>query len=940
MDIHLSKGTKSLWGKISVHERSWLPLYVHLYDAGQVAQLLWENWLPEGTKQIIVRGIEKHILDDKVEYAKRIAVFLAMIHDVGKAAPCFQIKAKDVGYEELLDEIITWDKMVRNKTSKSTANLSHAFISQKIMMEQGLDQSYATVLGGHHGKPPQSMSDLQGIAIYEEAGIKNINWQKIHSELIAFALRCSGLGSLPDGEVSIAAQSVLTGLVIMADWIASGDGFPLVSLDEVYKTPQLDEERAEDALDKLRIPFCWQVTNEWQNEYFYKNRFNIDSPRPMQLCVKESIGKVNNVGIVIIEAPMGEGKTEAALAVAEIMAYKHGSGGFYFALPTQATSDGIFGRIRQYAEQLVFASCEERSIHLAHGKAGFNEEYQGIKMKAKLYDYDNHWESEEVTVNSWTQGRKKGILSDIVVGTIDQILMGGLKQKHLALKHLALANKVVIIDECHAYDSYMNSYLKLVLNWLGEYRVPVIILSATLPCSKRKELVNAYLQIEANSYEEKSAEWEENESYPLITYTDGREVKQENPDKSGRKQNVKIHVFDEESIAEKLEDLLSEGGCAGIIRNTVKSAQDTAKYLQEYFGEEIEVRLLHSKFISEDRVMKEKEVRDMLGPPEHISEEQRPYKMIVVGTQVMEQSLDVDFDVMFTDICPIDLLLQRMGRLHRHLRQRARPLKLKEAMCFVLGINSSIEFAEEAEVVYGKYLLMKTYALLEEHICLPDDISWLVQRGYEEKYMEEITEKVVSKLIEKEKSEEAFVKARKQHKQRIEDKQTKAMTYQIRTPEGQSYPRGTLVGWLNADSKDDASGRKGEATVRDIDETLEVLILQRKGNGRLYTLPWLKKYPGYELHGEIDEEVAKVIAGCSISLPRQVVNVGTIDNVIGELEQLIGAYELDDLYVSHWLKGELFLVLDENLQMKLAGYVLEYNERYGLQAKQEGVDGE
>ena len=942
MAEQLSSVTKSLWGKISVKERSWLPLYIHLYDTGKVAELLWEYWLPEGTRQIIVRGIadESYLEMDRTEYAKRVVVFLAMIHDIGKASPCFQIKAKDIGYTELLEEIILWEPSVKEVKRASNTKLYHALISQNIMMKQGLDKSYATVLGGHHGKPPQSLDEIESVDRYSSTGVKSEKWKKIHCELVAFALQYSGLVSMPRGVLSIAAQSILTGVVIMADWIASGDGFPLISLDEMYKVPQLDEERAEKALDKIGLPFCWTVTDDWKMECFYKNRFNIDEPRPVQLCVKEAIGEADNPGIVIIEAPMGEGKTEAALVAEEIMAYKHGSGGVYFALPTQATSDGIFGRIKQYAEQLVFTNHADRTIYLAHGKAGFNEEYQGIKMKTEIYNYDGAWESEAVIVNSWTQGKKKGILSDIVIGTIDQILMGGLKQKHLALRHLALANKVVIIDECHAYDAYMSSYLKLVLTWLGEYQVPVIILSATLPCSKRKELINAYLQKSEDIEEKKIERWEVNESYPLVTYTDGSEVKQKESDKSARRQEVEIHIFDEKRIAEELKDLLSEGGCAGIIRNTVKSAQDTARFLQEYFGEEIKVYLLHSRFISEDRIRKEKEVRDLLGPPREIEEEQRPHKMIVVGTQVMEQSLDVDFDVMFTDICPMDLLLQRIGRLHRHQRQHARPRKLKEAMCFVLGVNSGIEFEGGAEAIYGKYLLMKTYALLPEKCCLPEDISRLVQMTYEDKYVDKVLEKLIEKVAEKELVQNAFCEGEEQHKKRVEKKEGKAKTYQIKTPERQSCPIETLIGWLNADAGKDASGKRGEATVRDIEESLEVLLIQRKADGKLYTLPWIKQYAEHEIKIDegVDAEIAKVIARCSLLLPRQVVNIGTIDVVIESLEKLAINHELDRLYSSHWLDGELFLVLDENLQMEFRGYLLEYSEQYGLQVK-EGVDG-
>ena len=152
------------------------------------------------------------------------------------------------------------------------------------------------------------------------------------------------------------------------------------------------------------------------------------------------------------------------------------------------------------------------------------------------------------------------------------------------------------------------------------------------------------------------------DSYPLISYTEGTEIKEVMPPSSGRRLDVRIETLEENCLVEKLTELLSEGGCAGILRNTVKQAQETAQILEKQFPGR--VRLLHSRFLACDRVRKEKELRELLGP----GETQRPEKLIVVGTQVMEQSLDVDFDVMFTDICPMDLLLQRLGRLHRHDR--------------------------------------------------------------------------------------------------------------------------------------------------------------------------------------------------------------------------------------------------------------------------------
>ena len=327
---------------------------------------------------------------------------------------------------------------------------------------------------------------------------------------------------------------------------------------------------------------------------------------------------------------MGEGKTEAALVAAEIIAQRTGMGGIYFALPTQATSDGIFPRIIEWIEAL--GSGVSRSVFLAHGKSGFNRDYEGIKINSILWDEtDGDFSRPSAMVNDWTAGRKKGMLADFVVGTVDNVLMAGLKMKHLAMRHLGLANKIVIIDECHAYDAYMSSYLDLVLSWLGAYHVPVILLSATLPAARRRLMLEAY----RSAYkikEKKELSWlsprsgktvnsekqnteQETLKYPLISYTDGNAAFEAEPAASGRKLTVELRIIDTENLADSLRSLLSGGGCVGIIRNTVSEAQQTAQMLEEIFGAE-HVYLLHSRFLSADRVRKEQIIRGKSADPQ------------------------------------------------------------------------------------------------------------------------------------------------------------------------------------------------------------------------------------------------------------------------------------------------------------------------------------
>ena len=181
----------------------------------------------------------------------------------------------------------------------------------------------------------------------------------------------------------------------------------------------------------------------------------------------------------------------------------------FFGLPTQATSNGIFSRVREWLDHIE----GEKSIRLIHGKAQLNDEFSSLPKSRNIHGGD------EVGVNEWFAGRKVSILDDFTVGTVDQILLAALKQKHLMLRHLGLSNKVVVIDEVHAYDAYMSVFLYRALRWLGAYKVPVVILSATLPISKRNALLEAYMIGAELGYDRlpKPEGFEINEAYPLLT---------------------------------------------------------------------------------------------------------------------------------------------------------------------------------------------------------------------------------------------------------------------------------------------------------------------------------------------------------------------------------------------------------------------------------------
>ncbi|SHE65848.1 CRISPR-associated helicase Cas3' [Alkalibacter saccharofermentans] len=907
----ISEMARSLWAKKSKdQELMWLPLVYHMKDAAMMAKKIWNLWIPEGVIEVINDGIA-----DKSE-AEKLFVFLSAVHDLGKATPVFQAKS-NLLHSELESFIFNqiYDSGLPIKPSayfKRAIKTPHALATYKLLEQFGCNTSISSVAGSHHGKPPENEILINsGVGIYAEnfhlgkEGYRQ--WTNVQQELIEYSLELAGFSSikeLPSPQMS--AQVLLSGLIIMVDWIVSNEKyFPLIRIDELddYNA----RSRIEYAWDTLLLTDPWRVGSKWIQTDFFQQRFDF-MPNELQATVLNESKKIESPGIMIIEAPMGVGKTEAALVAAEIFASKSKRKGVFFALPTQSTSDGIFPRILKWVEKL---DCDDfQSLRLMHGKAEFNELYQKIR--------ENENDSSSVFVHEWYEGRKKNMLDDFAVGTIDQLLLAALKQKHVMLRHLGLANKVVIIDECHAYDAYMCQYLSRALNWLGAYRVPVIVLSATLTTDKRREVIDAYLNKASykknqsdplnrgNIKDSSLPEWSTSFNYPIITYTEGNNVSQIDVGIDQKSKTVQVDYLSDNDLFKKLNDLISDGGCAGIIVNTVSRAQKIAKLLSEKFDDNI-VKLYHSRFLAPDRAEKERLIISELGKPS--KEKVRPYKRIIVGTQVLEQSLDIDFDVLITDISPMDLILQRIGRLHRHSRER--PEKLKVARCFLTGIIDG-KFEEGTEKVYGEYLLLRTRDCIPSKILLPDDISQLVQKTYAKE----------GSFLEK----SNYTKAFSDYKKRIQDKIQRANSYRIDRP----WVDGDMKSWLQTY----VGEKSGEAAVRDGDESIEVLVVQKDSSGRIRYLPWIengRELPKYEV---LDKYSAQVLARCRIRLPSVLCAPWNIDKTIEELELLAQNEFLEWLY-SPWLSGELFLVLDSRLVAKIGEYFLFYSQTYGLYYEKE-----
>ncbi|GAB3552950.1 CRISPR-associated helicase Cas3/CRISPR-associated endonuclease Cas3-HD [Actinopolyspora lacussalsi] len=886
-ELELSESARAVWAKSTNAEGDWLPLWRHMDDAADVAGWLFDHWLASS----VVRLLAAEFGGDAAA-ARGAVMFLAGAHDVGKATPAFAVQ--DTGLAQRMRELGLY--MPTTKRDLPDRQLAHHTVTGHHLLigwllEKGWGKSSARawgiVLGSHHGVPldsdsentPANFPGLYGTGV----------WNTVQRELLERVAVRSGAAERLDQwrelKLSAAFQVLATALVIVSDWIASNeDLLPFLrgQLPEVSE----DAERIERALGELRLPEPWRSSGGPDSvAELFRTRFQLPEdaqPRPVQHAACELARTASEPGLIIVEAPMGEGKTEAAFGVSEIMAARWGLGGVLVALPTQATSDAMFDRVVGWLDAM---GAEDQqvggAVTLSHGKARFNRLFQGLVRQGRRpsqigCDEERHRTSHAVVAHSWLSGRKKSQLANFMVGTIDQLLFAGLKSRHLMLRHLGLAGKVVVLDEVHAYDVYMNSYLTKVLTWLGAYRVPVVALSATLPAERRRALLEAYQQGReygpggANGQEPAAfpAEVDGDPGYPLLSWSDGNRVDTRVVEPSGRRTEVSLHALggsvddDLDELTSLLRDSLSEGGCVVVVRNTVRRVLETARRLEREFPGEVTVA--HSRFVTADRMRKDSELLDEFGAPDRAV--RRPGRRIVVSSQVIEQSLDVDFDLLVTDLAPVDLVLQRMGRLHRHQRgveQGDRPAKLRSAHAYLAGVDltQGPPVLEEAAArhIYGTYWLLRSAAVLQPRlgcgIALPEDIATLVQRAYGHEQ------------VEPDDWQEAVSEAWKKWQEHSEERESKASDFQIAAP---TKAGKAIVGWISANVGESDDGSQGQGQVRDGAPSLEVILLQHDAAGNWFTPDWLPRGTG-KLPVPREEtpadDLAQVMASCSLRLP-------------------------------------------------------------------------
>lgn len=859
----------------------WLPFSVHASDTAGIIKRLFNKWIAENVRRRLCAAIGIESSENAEAIVCNYCEFIALVHDIGKLTPAFQRKLKD-NIQGLADRLLDAgiDLSDLTQISESPHNIAGQYILKK---EFEVAPSTAVIVGAHHGDCSADRGQCSYEANYYGHGKVNVNeWTQIRAEWMEYALSVTGfenVRNLPNPD--IAAQMLITGLLVMSDWIASNtDYFHYIDIEEKLTDEQC-EERVRRAWNKLSLTDSWYADFIADNDSFFEERFGF-RPNCVQREFMNVVSLCNKPGIYILEAPMGIGKTEAALAATEILASRFGYGGMFFGLPTQATANGIFDRIHSWAS----GTDDIHSLRLAHGMTDMNDEYCEMfhGRASDISDDDN----DNIMVHTWFEGRKQALLSEFVVATVDQFLMASLKQKHVMLRHLGLAGKTVIIDECHAYSSYMYVYLGNSLRWMAAYNVPVIILSATLPPDKRAELIRWYTGSK-NCFDNSST------AYPILTWSDGAEVNQKAipvdiPDKSITV--IRREENDSNDIVNLLEDKLSDGGCAAVIVNSVAYSQELADTIAANMPD-YRVICFHSRFISTDRASIERELTELVGKK---STCEKRDKLIVVGTQVIEQSLDIDFDYMITELCPMDLLLQRSGRLHRH--NRTRPDKLSEPeLCVLIPEDFS-------KSVYSGWILTQTEKYLPDKLVIPGCIPKLVGAVYSEP----------------DNDEQQTAEYRKYSDEQKEKKQ-RARKYCIPS---QKINRSDSTLSDMIDRRELNNDSDGEAAVRDGQETIEALVLVKTSDTE-YSL--FSRDAVFDITSVPDNAQAKLIAKQRLRLPAffsKSYNFGkTIEILANAMPQ---AWRN-----AKWLKGEILLLLEGNNKINLLGRTYKYSTERGFE---------
>lgn len=785
------------------------PVICHLADTAAVAMEIVRSHLSPIAKRHLAQGLG--ISDDAALI--RFCGFMAGSHDLGKVSAAFQFQVSAVGRalagQSLYDLWHTYPT-TGGKTPHGTVTAATLpeFLTE-LGIQKHLAKKLAAIVGGHHGFFPGSVD----ILALSSDDVGRGTWLQFRREIYEQLRNFAGLtaADLPS-QCDNAAAMILAGLTTVSDWIASNPeedaGFPYANNEsfEVY-AKQLPD-RAKNALAKQG----W-IALKTGHPLAFTDLFSfIKTPRPLQDAAIQLTDALTPPCLVMVEASMGEGKTEAALYLADHLQHQSATGGFYIGLPTQATSNAMFKRVQEFLQKRYPDAVV--NLTLSHGAAALKGDYQETVCRLdQVYDKDGHG----VFASEWHTARKRTLLSPFGVGTLDQGLMGVVRSRHQFVRLFGLAGRTIILDEIHAYDLYTSTLLERFLEWAAVLGSPVIALSATLPTTTRQRLLTAY----ATGCNQPVPPLPEAPYPRMTTFSNGVAVAQSFAASDHVCRALEIRWVKDNEWATELHQVLGhEGGCVAVICSTVNRAQAVYKRLREFFTDQ-ELGLFHGRFLFKDRERTEQDCLRKFGK----GTDYRPQRFVLVATQVIEQSLDVDFDLMISDLAPVDLLLQRSGRLHRHQRGK-RPLGLTTPQLWILepdfAASGKADF-QESGYIYDHHILLRSWLSLRQclQVHLPDEMDALIESVYD-------LEMPISEGLEPIHAEDWAVSLEKYKTEEADAEQARANEVKIPPPHAKTKPdQFTCLKKDDDESAITATTRLGEPSVATI-------FLQRTETGLVF----------------------------------------------------------------------------------------------------------
>jgi len=692
----------AFWAKTLPDGQPGISVIDHMLNVGWVAQCLGET-VPK--------------LLDRFKLQASVIGSLAALHDLGKIAPGFQRKCPPwlcAHGLESLDRQFGWSTTMES----SHAKVTHASV-QKVLTDFGASPQtaacLATVLGAHHGRIQAAPDSRPFRPVGLSESRSGIRWEEERDHAARAILQAFGTDPRT---LSMAVDQPslwwLAGLTTVADWIGSDEQF--------FAPGNLSEERqrmprARKAIQQLCFAQPCILSALGFRELF---GFPTGSqPNDMQIKAQE---RIQGPGVYVIEAPMGMGKTEAALWVAYELMLAGKARGIYFALPTQATSNRIHLRMEAFVRRIAPGSASSRLIH---GNSWLCQE----KPELEPAPTTPGGQEDARVGGDWFASGKRALLAPFGVGTIDQALLAVVAAKHFFVRHFALAGKVVILDEVHSYDLYTGTLIDRLVEVLQGLGCTVIILSATLTGKRREQLVSSATDPDADF---------QACHYPLISAAPETGASAALECAAPPSRRVGLAFLQRDAALGRALELARQGGVVLWICNTVQAAQEQYRRVWQEAEGQFPVGLLHSRFPFWRREELEEDWMTRLG-----KEGLGRCGCILVSTQIVEQSVDLDADLLITELAPTDMLFQRMGRLWRHERpdrvgkpamillEESEPLEVLRQ----LGPKAITQALGAKAFVYSPYILLRSLEVWHSRgeIRVPDQIRPLIEATYAER---------------------------------------------------------------------------------------------------------------------------------------------------------------------------------------------------------------